>query len=64
MKKISQLWADKIIAGDKTYAEVPAQLKDEVKQALKEKGYPKLAKQSLTQRPLNFNGSEVFLVQT
>ena len=44
MKKISQLWADKIIAGDKTYAEVPAQLKDEVKQALKEKSYPKLAK--------------------
>ena len=43
MKKISQLWADKIIAGDKTYAEVPAQLKDEVKQALKEKCYPKLA---------------------
>ena len=44
MKKISQLWADKIIAGDKTYAEVPAQLKDEVKQVLKDKGYPKLAK--------------------
>ena len=38
MKKISQLWADKIIAGDKTYAEVPAQLKDEVKQALKREG--------------------------
>ena len=44
MKQLSQLWADKIIAGDKTYAEVPAQLKGEVKQALKEKGYPKLAK--------------------
>ena len=38
MKKISQLWADKIIAGDKTYAEVPAQLKDEVKTGFKREG--------------------------
>lgn len=44
MKTISILWADKIINEDKTYAQVPSQLKDEVKQALKEKGYPKLAK--------------------
>lgn len=44
MKTISILWADKIIAGDRTYAQVPAQLKDEVKQALTEKGHSKLAK--------------------
>lgn len=42
MKKISQLWADKIIAGEKTYAEVPAQLKDEVKEDLINKGHPEL----------------------
>lgn len=47
MKKISQLWADKIIAGVKTYAEVPAQLKDEVKEDLTDKGYAKLAKTTL-----------------
>jgi len=44
MKTISILWADKIIAGDRTYAQVPAQLKDEVKQALTEKGHAKLVK--------------------
>ena len=43
MKKISQLWADKIIAGDKSFAEVPAQLKDDVNLAFIEKGYAILA---------------------
>ena len=46
MKTISILWADKVINGDKTYAQVPSQLKDEVKQALTEKGHPELAKAS------------------
>lgn len=42
MKQVSLLWADRIIAGDKTYDEVPAQLKDEVAQALTDKGHPEL----------------------
>lgn len=44
MKKISLLWADKIINDDKKYSEVPAQLRDEVAQALADKGHPELAK--------------------
>ena len=44
MKSVSKLWGDKIIAGDKTYAEVPAQLTDEVKEYLTEKGHADLAK--------------------
>lgn len=39
MKKISELWAERIIAGSKTYAEVPAQLKEEVVTALEESGH-------------------------
>lgn len=38
MSKIAELWAERIIAGDKTYAEVPAKLKDQVAEALKEAG--------------------------
>lgn len=44
MKSVSRLWGDKIIAGDKTYAEVPAQLLEEVKEYLTEKGHADLAK--------------------
>lgn len=42
MKKISLLWADRIINNDKKYSDVPAQLKDEVAQALTDKGHPEL----------------------
>lgn len=45
-RSISILWADKIIAGDRTYSDVPAQLKDEVAEVLKEKGYKKLITKS------------------
>lgn len=48
MKKISELWAERIIAGSKTYAEVPAQLKEEVVTALEESGYGDLAKAKKT----------------
>lgn len=44
MRLISQLWANKIIADDKTYAEVPAQLKEEVKEDLTNKGHADLVK--------------------
>jgi hypothetical protein len=44
MRLISQLWANKIIAGDKTYAGVPAQLKEEVKEDLTNKGHADLVK--------------------
>lgn len=44
MKSISKIWGDRIIAGDNTYAEVPAQLVDEVKEYLTEKGHADLAK--------------------
>lgn len=42
MLKISYLWADKIIAGDRTYSEVPAKLKTEVAQILTEQGHADL----------------------
>jgi hypothetical protein len=42
MSKISELWAKRIIAGDKTYAEVPAKLKDEVATVLEESGHKEL----------------------
>lgn len=38
MSKIAELWAERIIAGDKTYAEVPAKLKDQVAEALTQAG--------------------------
>ncbi len=38
-KKISILWATKIERGEKTFDEVPAQLKDEVEQKLIEDGF-------------------------
>lgn len=37
--KVAELWAKKIVAGDRTYAEIPAQLKDEVDTLLDEAGY-------------------------
>lgn len=36
---IAKLWADKIIAGEKTYREVPAKLKEAVKQILIDSGH-------------------------
>lgn len=42
MKAISQLWTDKIIANDKSYDQVPAKLKAEVAQNLKDRGYEEL----------------------
>ena len=41
---IANLWADRIIEGDKTYKDVPAKLKDSVKEPPPEKGHPELAK--------------------
>ena len=35
---IAKLWAKKIIAGEKTFAEVPARLKSQVKELLIEAG--------------------------
>lgn len=37
--KISRLWADKIEMGEKTIDEVPARLKDEVIELLREDGF-------------------------
>lgn len=37
--KIAELWANKVMAGDKTYAEIPAKLKDEIDTHLKKAGY-------------------------
>lgn len=42
MEFISQLWADKIIAGIRSYDQVPVGLKAEVARCLKEKGYGEL----------------------
>lgn len=39
---IAQLWADKIIAGDKTFRQVPAKLKDAVRQILIDTGHEDL----------------------
>jgi hypothetical protein len=39
---VARIWADKIIAGKKTYAKVPSKLKDAVADALIEKGHPEL----------------------
>jgi len=36
---IAQLWANQIIAGDKTYKQVPAKLKEAVKQILISTGH-------------------------
>lgn len=35
---IANLWADQIIAGNKTYAQVPPKLKNAVAEKLREKG--------------------------
>lgn len=40
---IANLWALKIIDGSKTFEQVPAKLKPQVKQILIEKGWPELA---------------------
>ncbi len=42
MSKIAKLWANKVISGDRQYSDVPAQLKNEVEEILKELGYPNL----------------------
>lgn len=39
MSKIAELWAKKVMSGDKTYAEVPAQLKSDVDAYFAEVGY-------------------------
>ena len=39
---IAKLWAKKIIAGEKVFAEVPARLKPQVKELLIEAGRPDL----------------------
>lgn len=39
---IAQLWADKIIAGEKMYHETPARLKPQVKQILIDTGHEDL----------------------
>ena len=45
MSKIAELWAKRVMSGDKTYAEVPAQLKSDVDAYFAEVGYtPKKAK--------------------
>lgn len=44
MLKIAELWADRIITGDKKYSDVPTKLKKDVKASLIEKGHPELAK--------------------
>jgi len=35
---IAKLWADRVISGDKTFAQVPAKLKDQVREILIERG--------------------------
>lgn len=40
---IAKLWADKIIAGEKTFQQVPAKLKAQVRQVLIERGREDLA---------------------
>lgn len=42
--KIAELWTKKIIGGNKTYAEVPTQLKEEVAMMLEEKDYTDFTK--------------------
>lgn len=37
---VARIWADKIIAGERTYKEVPKKLKTPVAEALTEKGHP------------------------
>lgn len=39
---IAKLWAEKIIAGDKTFQQVPAKLKAQVRQLLIESGHEDL----------------------
>lgn len=50
MKSISKMWGDKIISGEKTYADVPTQLKDEVAEYLKEQGHGELVKKTTTRK--------------
>lgn len=37
--KVAELWAKRVIAGDKPYADIPAKLKSEVDTLLDEAGY-------------------------
>ena len=42
MSTVAKLWANRIIAGLKKYEDVPAKLKDEVKEILIELGHAEL----------------------
>lgn len=48
--KIAELWAKRIIDGDRTYDEVPAKLKDAVAEALTEAGHPELITTTATKK--------------
>lgn len=45
MGTISRLWVNRIIAGSKSYDEVPPKLKEEVAQGLKANGHEELIKE-------------------
>lgn len=45
MGTISRLWVNRIIAGNKSYDEVPPKLKEEVAQGLKANGHEELIKE-------------------
>lgn len=44
MSKVAELWANKVIAGDREYSDIPAKLKEEVDTLLTEAGYKVTAK--------------------
>lgn len=48
MSKVAELWANKVIAGDRDYTEVPAKLKEEVDTLLTEAGYKVTPKKKAT----------------
>lgn len=48
MSKVAELWANKVIAGDRDYTEVPTKLKEEVDTLLTEAGYKVTPKKKAT----------------
>lgn len=48
MSKVADLWAKKIVAGERAYAEIPPQLKDEVDTQLEKRGYKKTTTKKAT----------------
>lgn len=42
---MAMLWAQKIMLGKKTFADVPVKLKEQVKEVLEESGCPELAEE-------------------